>query len=57
KLIHAYPVSQLAIFTFLSPVFGVASGVVILREQLTAGLILGLLSVSAGIYVTNYRKG
>jgi len=56
KLIHAYPVSQLAVFTFLSPVFGVASGVVILGEQLTTGLILGLLSVSAGIYVTNYRK-
>jgi drug/metabolite transporter (DMT)-like permease len=56
KLIHAYPVSQLAVFTFLSPVFGVAAGVIILGEQLTTGLILGLLSVSAGIYVTNYRK-
>ena len=55
KLIHAYPVSQLAVFTFLSPVFGVAAGVIILAEQLTTGLILGLLSVSAGIYVTNYR--
>ncbi|HUT72028.1 MAG TPA: DMT family transporter [Desulfatiglandales bacterium] len=57
KLIHAYPVSQLAVFTFLSPVFGVAAGVVILGEQLTTGLILGLLFVCAGIYVTNYRKG
>jgi hypothetical protein len=25
-------------------------------EHLTTGLILGLLSVSAGIYVTNYKK-
>jgi multidrug transporter EmrE-like cation transporter len=47
----------LAVFTFLSPVFGVAAGVIILGEQLTTGLIFGLLSVSAGIYVTNYRKG
>jgi len=57
KLIHTYPVSQLAVFTFLSPFFGVASGVVILGEQLTAGLVFGLLFVSAGIYLANYQKG
>jgi drug/metabolite transporter (DMT)-like permease len=34
----------------------VASGVVILGEQLTAGLIFGLLFVSAGIYLANYKK-
>jgi len=56
KLIHTYPVSQLAVFTFLSPFFGVASGAVILGEQLTAGLIFGLLFVSAGIYLANYKK-
>jgi drug/metabolite transporter (DMT)-like permease len=57
KLIHTYPVSELAVFTFLSPVFGVISGALILGEQLTMGLILGLVFVSVGIYVTNYRKG
>jgi drug/metabolite transporter (DMT)-like permease len=56
KLIHTYPVSQLAVFTFLSPFFGVISGFVILGEQLTAGLILGLAFVSAGIYLANYQK-
>ena len=56
KLIHTYPVSQLAVFTFLSPFFGVASGVVILGEQLTAGLVFGLLFVSGGIYLANYQK-
>ena len=55
RLIHAYPVSELAVFTFLSPVFGVAAGAIFLNEQLTIGLILGLVFVSAGIYVTNYR--
>ncbi len=55
KLIHIYPVSELAIFTFLSPVFGVAAGAIVLGEQLTTGLVLGLLFVSAGIYVTHYR--
>jgi len=56
KLIHTYPVSQLAVFTFLSPFFGVTSGIVILGEQLTAGLLFGLLFVSAGIYLANYQK-
>lgn len=56
KLIHTYPVSQLAVFTFLSPFFGVVSGFVILGEQLTAGLIFGLLFVSGGIYLANYQK-
>jgi len=56
KLIHTYPVSQLAVFTFLTPVFGVAFGAIFLGEQLTSGLIFGLLFVSAGIYLTNYRK-
>ena len=56
RLIHTYPVSELAVFTFLSPVFGVACGVLFLGEQLTAGLIIGLLLVSAGIYLTNYKK-
>jgi drug/metabolite transporter (DMT)-like permease len=56
KLIHTYPVSQLAVFTFLSPFFGVISGFVILGEQLTVGLVFGLLFVSAGIYLANYQK-
>jgi len=34
----------------------VISGFVILGEQLTAGLILGLLFVSVGIYLANYQK-
>jgi drug/metabolite transporter (DMT)-like permease len=56
RLIHTYPVSELAVFTFLSPVFGVIFGVFFLGEQVTTGLILGLLLVSVGIYITNYRK-
>ncbi len=56
KLIHTYPVSELAVFTFLTPVFGVVCGVIFLGEQVTTGLIIGLLLVSGGIYLTNYRK-
>ena len=56
KLIHVYPVGALSAFTFLTPVFGVLFGAVILKEQLTAGLIFGLALVSLGIYCTNYAK-
>ena len=56
KLIHAYPISKLAVFTFLTPVFGTAAGGIFLKEQMTTGLIVGLCLVCAGIYATNYRK-
>jgi drug/metabolite transporter (DMT)-like permease len=56
KLIHTYPVAGLSVFTFLTPIFGVASGVIFLKEELTGGLVVGLVCVCAGIYGTNYRR-
>lgn len=56
NLIHTYPVAKLSVFTSLTPVFGVLFGVLFMKEQLTAGLLLGLLLVCVGIYCTNYRK-
>jgi drug/metabolite transporter (DMT)-like permease len=56
KLIHVYPVAQLSVFTFLTPIFGVLSGVIFMKDQLTMGLLLGLIVVCIGIYLTNYQK-
>ncbi len=56
KLVHTYPVSKLAVFTFLSPVFGTAASGLLLHEQMTSGLIMGLALVAAGIYATNRGK-
>lgn len=56
KLIHDYPVARLSVFTFLTPVFGVAFAVLFQREQATAGLMAGLFMVCAGICLTNYTK-
>jgi drug/metabolite transporter (DMT)-like permease len=56
KLIHIYPVAQLSVFTFLTPVFGVLSGVIFMKDQLTMGLLSGLILVCIGIYCTNYQK-
>ncbi len=55
ELIHAYPITKLSVFTFLMPVFGTAASGVFLGEQMTAGLVIGLCLVCAGIYATNHR--
>jgi drug/metabolite transporter (DMT)-like permease len=52
-LVHAYPISQLSAFTFLTPGFATIAGVLILKEPLTLRLILSLIFVSIGIYIVN----
>ena len=52
-LVHAYPVSRLSSFTFLTPVFATVAGILLLKEPLTLKLILSLLFVSLGIYIVN----
>jgi drug/metabolite transporter (DMT)-like permease len=56
KLIHIYPVGKLSAFTFFAPIFGVFSGTLLMKEQLTTGLVAGLILVSIGVYCANYRK-
>lgn len=57
RMIYIYPVGKLSVFTFLTPVFGVFSGVLFMKEELTTGLVLGLGLVCVGIFCTNYQKG
>lgn len=52
-LVRHYPASRLASFTFLSPLFGVLAGGVLLDEPITEMLLISLLLVSAGIYLVN----
>ncbi len=54
-LVHAYPVSRLSSFTFLTPVFATLSGMICFNDPLTLRLILSLLLVSVGIYVVNRK--
>jgi drug/metabolite transporter (DMT)-like permease len=56
KLIHRYSVSRLSAFTFFTPIFGVLFGILLLHEELTASLILGLPMVSMGIFLVNWKK-
>ncbi len=52
-LIRHYPASRLASFTFLTPLFGVAAGGLVLRETISLSLLLALALVGTGIYLVN----
>lgn len=54
-LIRTYPVSRLAPFTFLTPLFGVMAGSWLLGETVTIYLLFALGMVGAGIYLVNRR--
>ena len=56
KLIHQYSVSRLSAFTFFTPIFGVLFGILLLHEELTASLVIGLPMVSMGIFLVNWRR-
>ncbi|MBA4390161.1 MAG: EamA/RhaT family transporter [Syntrophus sp. (in: bacteria)] len=56
KLIYKYPVAKLSAFTFLTPIFGVFFGVFFYKEELTTGLVLGLILVCIGVFCANYKK-
>ena len=52
-LIRHYPAAKLSAFLFLTPLFGVLEGIVLLDEQITYRLLTALALVSIGIYVVN----
>lgn len=52
-LIARYPAGRLSAFTFLSPLFGMLAGVLLLGERATPALVLALLFVAAGIRLVN----
>jgi len=52
-LLLSYPASQVAGFTFLTPVFGVLAGALFLGEPLSWGLFVGLASVALGLRLIN----
>ena len=52
-LIHRHTVSRLAAFAFLTPLFGMILGWLILDEPLTLLVWIGLACVSGGLYAVN----
>jgi drug/metabolite transporter (DMT)-like permease len=54
-LIRHYPAPKLASFTFLTPLFGVLAGWLVLDEPLTAALLVAMVMVAVGIYLVNRK--
>jgi drug/metabolite transporter (DMT)-like permease len=54
-LLGHYPATQMSSFTFLTPVFALVFGVLLLNEALTSQLMLALGGVAVGIVLVNRR--
>jgi drug/metabolite transporter (DMT)-like permease len=54
-LLTRYLAGRLAVFSFLTPLFGVAFGVVLLGDPLTPSLLLAAAMVAGGILLVNLR--
>jgi len=52
-LLRHYPAARVSAFTFLTPVLGLLAGVVLLDEQLTVSLLIGLAGVAVGLWLVN----
>ncbi len=56
-LITRYPAGRVSSYTFLSPLFGIAAGALILGERASVALILALGFVAVGIRLVNGPPG
>lgn len=52
-LLRRHSASQIAVFSFLTPLFGIVLGMLFRGDQLSSGLVLSGLTVAAGIYLVN----
>jgi drug/metabolite transporter (DMT)-like permease len=55
-LVRHYPATRIAAFTLLTPVAGLAAGVLLLNEPLTARLVVALCAVVVGLALVNRRQ-
>ncbi|EXI84497.1 MAG: putative amino-acid metabolite efflux pump [Candidatus Accumulibacter sp. BA-94] len=52
-LLTRYLTARLSVFSFLTPLFGVAFGVLLLGDRLTPGFVVAAICVSTGIVLVN----
>jgi drug/metabolite transporter (DMT)-like permease len=50
-LVSTYPATQISGFTFLTPLFGIAAGALLLHEPLSAALFVGLGAIAVGMWL------
>lgn len=54
-MLTVYPASQLGVLLFLTPIFGVLFGMILLDEQLTTQFIAGTICIILGIIFVQYK--
>lgn len=54
-MLRVYPATHMSTFTFLTPVFALVFGVVLLSEPLTLQLVVALVGVAVGIVLVSKR--
>jgi len=54
-VLSVYPASDMAVYSFLAPVFGVLFGWLILGEGLGINVLIALVLVSVGIALVNLK--
>ena len=54
-LLRHYLAARLSVLTFLTPLFGVLGGVLLLGEPLTPSFAVAAVLVGAGIYLVNLK--
>ena len=54
-MLRHYPATQMSSFTFLTPLFALVFGVVLLNEPLTLQLVLALAAWRSGIVLVNRK--
>lgn len=52
-LVLAYPAGRLSAFTFLTPLFGILAGALLLREQAGLPVLAGLVAIAGGLWLLN----
>ena len=54
-LLQRYPVSQVAPYSLLSPIFAVIGGILLLQDQLTWGMVIGGIMILGGVGWIHFR--
>ncbi|MFZ6779208.1 DMT family transporter [Undibacterium sp. Ji83W] len=55
-LMRRYLASRLSVFSFLTPLFGVAAGVILMHDPISPRFALGAVLVCGGIVLVNFRR-
>jgi drug/metabolite transporter (DMT)-like permease len=54
-LVLVYPATRIAGFTFLTPLFGILAGAVLLHEHASLALLAGVVAIAIGLRLVNSR--